>query len=166
MQPPSTAKRKSEPSEDLSSKKQAKIDFKRKGRAIPQHMLEQDPITVSDTESVQIISRTMVGNPGKEPVVVINSPVNSPPRKTTQRPGTKPQNIVPRCLPCRGTHKPCEPDANDLDGPCKRCAKLGCPCKLYVFIPLRVTAYSDAIQDRWYHQNPQNHHFKCRRSIF
>lgn len=146
IQPPGTLKRKSEPSEDQSSKKQARIDFKRKGRAIPQHMLEQDPITVSDTESVLILGRTTMANPTKEPVMVINSPVNSSarqstqvssskvsntkPRKTPKVSGTKPPNINPRCLPCRGTHKPCEPDPDDLDGPCKRCARLGYSCKL------------------------------------
>lgn len=117
--------------------------------------------TGSDTESVQIISTTAVGNHKKEPVVVVNSTVNSPPRKTTQKPGTKPQSIVPRCVPCRSTHKVCEAGGNDLDGPCQRCAKLGFSCKLYVVILSRTTAGANTIQERRYYQNPQHDKCKC-----
>lgn len=129
-------KRDSEPTQDTASKKQKPIDFKGKGaersKAIPKHVLDQDPIVLSDSDSVvEIPGRSASKNNHKARISGTDPVVKVPPPPKSTTPKGKPQASQPAtgrrqapkqaCTRCNKAHRRCEPDEHNPQGPCQWC---------------------------------------------
>lgn len=108
-------KRASDPSEDTSKKKQAKLSEikkelggKPKG-VIPNHMLHDDPITVTDSD-------------------VASSLGKSKKKRSTQPTSTEPKSEA--CEICRKGKRKCDKLPNRPDGSCGPCVTRGLHCSL------------------------------------
>lgn len=125
-----------EPAEDTASKKQARLDFKGKAKSKAktgyQHVIDEDPIVVSDDSEPQFIGHTprpvSRGKSG-EPVVVVHTSSSTPKVATsTTRKPSMPRNH--KCKNCKdsGTHQACRGTERNPYGPCMKCinARINC----------------------------------------